>query len=75
MQMLGTGATALQGIAAHAWGFFGFRFGKSGKDRISMDRGSAVLARGPRGAPRAGLDRWETLKTKIAILDHDEHVF
>ena len=30
---------------------------------------------GARGAPSKGLDRWETLKTKIAILDHDEHVF
>ena len=50
MQMLGTGANALQGIAARPWGFFGFRFGKSGRDRISMDRGSAVENFGARWA-------------------------
>ena len=50
MQMLGTGATAIQGIAARAWKFFGCRFGKSGRDRISMDRGSVVEIFGARWA-------------------------
>ena len=40
MALLGASATAIQGIAARAWKFFGFRFGKSGEHRLSMDRGS-----------------------------------
>ena len=37
-------ATAIEGIAARAWKFFGCRFGESGEDRISKrvrkDRGA-----------------------------------
>ena len=40
--MFAHSATAVRLSAARAWGFFGCRFGKSGRDRISMDRGSVV---------------------------------
>ena len=49
-QMFAHSATALRSRAARAWGPFGCRFGRSGRDRISMDRGSGVEIFGARWA-------------------------
>ena len=50
MALLRDSATPIQGIAARAWKFFGFRFGKSGEHRLSMDRGSIFEKIGARWA-------------------------
>ena len=50
MALLRDSATPIEGIAARAWGPFGCRFGRSGEDRIAMDRGSVIEIFGARWA-------------------------